>query len=1263
MIRLFSRKVISIVTVFVLIMGIAAGVPGLHFEVSADSVYEISLNTAVATVGEKTEFTATVKIDGTQVTDLAGSGLALYWWNTTGDCALDSSEGLANSATFSSSGDINLRLKLMSTSDWSTLTEVYPKITVSEASSEGYSLKLSQTEATVAPGQSVDLSATVKSDGQTVSDLSASGLHLWWWTDSWNSHSTGNSDAVYSNYDSNSGNSLAATVTFPTAGTYYICAELKDASSDVVDPVYVTVTVTDSSSEEEGYSLSLNKTEATVAPGQSVDLSATVKSDGQTVSDLSASGLHLWWWTDSWNSHSTGNSDAVYSNYDSNSGNSLAATVTFPTAGTYYICAELKDASSDVVDPVYITVTVEEDTAVKSDINVAKVSNLSSDFILGVDISSAISEFDSGVVYYDYDGNKIGNISDFCVFLKSMGINTVRIRVWNDPYDSEGNGYGGGDCDVAKAKLVADACENAGLNMLVDFHVSDFWCDPSKQTAPKEWSNYTLAQKQEAIENYILESLNTIDPNKNTVTMVQVGNETNSSFCGESSTVNMCKLFASGAQGVRSFSDNVKVVIHVTNPEKSTIVTWAANLANNNVDYDVIATSYYPYWHGSLDNLESVLNTVRTTYKVDVMVAETSYAYTLEDSDGHSNTVREGNNDSGDNLVQPFTVQGQATAIRNVVDTVNKAGGIGVFYWEPAWITVGNTQDLTGDEYDSKVAANKALWEANGSGWASSYAGEYDSEDAGKWYGGSAVDNEAMFYPDGTPTASLKLWKLLATGAVNTNVTVESIADSSITVEQGGTYILPQTCSVSYNSGVIAENVSWLDSDLAKIDISTVGTYEVSGVVTLSKNVNSGTYAGATTASTKCTVTVKAANLITDKNDAGLESGTNFTVAGSGMSQLPYTNEPANVYDGSSALHWYSSSASTGTLTYNTAITLNPGVYRFEAETHGEKSSVALTVSDSDGNIIVSGDSVSETGWLKWQSPYADFTVNASTTVTLSATISIDAGGWGILDALYLHQTSGVVLLGSIDSQVQGFTIDSAYISENIGKFFTAEELSVLSKNQNAVLDIQVQMATAAEVSAFTNLLSEYTAGSQIFSINVYKTLGGVRQRVYELPAGINVAIDTGSQIADQNTNNVYLADLHNNKIILYDGIINGTTACGCISTFSPVAVVYKSSASTPSVTPTVSPVSNPTATPISAIAVTPAAEASSSSSAASTNAATVTVTAAGTRKNDSAESSSADIVSTGEKYDELSFVTAGIAITIGITGIAVIRRRIRKEA
>ena len=74
------------------------------------------------------------------------------------------------------------------------------------------------------------------------------------------------------------------------------------------------------------------------------------------------------------------------------------ATVTFPTAGTYYISVELGIPSSDVVDPVYITVTVEEDTAVKSDINVAKVSNLSSDFILGVDISSAISEFDSGVV-------------------------------------------------------------------------------------------------------------------------------------------------------------------------------------------------------------------------------------------------------------------------------------------------------------------------------------------------------------------------------------------------------------------------------------------------------------------------------------------------------------------------------------------------------------------------------------------------------------------------------------------------------------------------------------------------------------------------------------------------------------------------------------------------------------------------------------------------------------------------------------------------
>ena len=174
-------------------------------------------------------------------------------------------------------------------------------------------------------------------------------------------------------------------------------------------------------------------------------------------------------------------------------------------------------------------------------------------------------------------------------------------------------------------------------------------------------------------------------------------------------------------------------MIHVESPHKGTVAAWAKNLSDNNVNYDIIATSYYPYWHGTLSNLKSQFQTVKSTYGRDVMVAETSYAYTLEDSDGHENTVRVGNNDSGDNVTEPFTEQGQATYIRNLINAVNEAGGLGVYYWEPAWLTVGDTTGLTGDAYGSQVVENKTKWEKYGSGWASSYASEYDAKDAGKW--------------------------------------------------------------------------------------------------------------------------------------------------------------------------------------------------------------------------------------------------------------------------------------------------------------------------------------------------------------------------------------------------------------------------------------------------------------------------------------------------------------------------------------------------
>jgi arabinogalactan endo-1,4-beta-galactosidase len=650
---------------------------------------------------------------------------------------------------------------------------------------------------------------------------------------------------------------------------------------------------------------------------------------------------------------------------------------------------------------------------VEAAINVDKVVNLTEDFIMGMDISSVMSEFKSGVTYKDFDGNSINNITDFCKFLKTCGVTTIRVRVWNNPTDSEGNSYGGGANDLATAVKIAEGCEAAGLGMLIDFHCSDFWTDPSKQQAPKAWNTYTLEEKEEALKTFITDSLTQIKKTGAKISMVQVGNETTSGFIGETSVANMCALFSAGSAAIREFDENIKVVIHVTNPEKSNMTTWAENLANYGVNYDVLATSYYPSWHGTFANLKSQLETVKNTYGKEVMVAETSYAYTLEDTDGHENTILEGSKNAvmECETQYPFSAQGQASFLRDLINTVNEAGGLGVFYWEPAWITVGDTTGLSGEEYSAKVADNKQLWEKNGSGWASSYSIEYDPDDAGIWYGGSAVDNQALFAADGSPLAGINVWKYVRTGAYTNNVSVEEIASAEETIEEDGDYTLPDTLTVTYNNGTAEESVSWEEADAAKIDISVVGTYVVNGTVQFSKVVDDGTYSGQTGAAVTYTLTVKAKNLI--GADWSFENGgSNFDGLDVNGTEIKWTTEDS--LDGTYALHWWLASAGNSVVTYlgeeKSGITLSPGTYTFEAQTQGYAGdTVALSILEhGTDSVLAVGDAVTLNGWKNWLVPTVSFEVTSETTIDLQMNVGIQAGGWGTIDSMYLYRTGDV---------------------------------------------------------------------------------------------------------------------------------------------------------------------------------------------------------------------------------------------------------------
>ena len=172
-----------------------------------------------------------------------------------------------------------------------------------------------------------------------------------------------------------------------------------------------------------------------VEAGDEVTLTANVKKGNTEITDLEAAGLYLYWW------NNTTKSSAEFIDYDSN-GHDLVLKTKLSTVGGNKIQAQLQDSHwTDLVTQVKeITVNEAKGTVTNAVIAVDKVSNLSDDFIMGADISSMISELQSGVVYKDYDGNELKTLDDVVKFLAGQGINHIRVRVWNDPYDANGKG-------------------------------------------------------------------------------------------------------------------------------------------------------------------------------------------------------------------------------------------------------------------------------------------------------------------------------------------------------------------------------------------------------------------------------------------------------------------------------------------------------------------------------------------------------------------------------------------------------------------------------------------------------------------------------------------------------------------------------------------------------------------------------------------------------------------------------------------------------
>lgn len=617
--------------------------------------------------------------------------------------------------------------------------------------------------------------------------------------------------------------------------------------------------------------------------------------------------------------------------------------------------------------------------AEKSDTLYVKQIDLPEDFIMGCDISTVIAQEKSGVKYYDYNGSE----GDLFEILADSGVNYIRVRVWNDPFDANGNGYGGGNCDIDTACEIGKRATAAGMKLLVDFHYSDFWADPSKQDAPKAWESMDIDTKKQALYDYTRESLTKLKDAGVDVGMVQVGNETNGKMCGEKVWMNIYYLMDAGSRAIREVFPEALVAVHFTNPESvDNMLNYASKLDYYKLDYDVFGSSYYPYWHGTPENLTSVLSKIATTYNKKVMCAEISYAYTLDNGDMNGNSIGDAQTYE---KPYPISVQGQSRAIVDVIEAVANVGesGIGVFYWEPAWIGV------PGETWEEQ----SALWEEHGSGWASSYSASYDPDDAGLYYGGSAWDNQALFDFDGKPLESLKTFKLVRTGN-EIKAVPDAIRDTSLIIRLGEQITLPETVSAIYTDGSEQDiAVEWENADFDAMTNGEPAQYTVKGT--------------ADGMETFCYISMVEANYINNYSfeDDDRSMWVIDNIDGK-TTQIDYQQKAMDAVTGEYSVHFWGETGTDFKVSQRIE-GLSAGKYNFGLSIQGgfdtaDTSQNIYLYCNVNGIEYTAPAGISE--WNVWTQPMIyDIDIPENAEVTVGIHVEAAAGSWGSFDDVLLN--------------------------------------------------------------------------------------------------------------------------------------------------------------------------------------------------------------------------------------------------------------------
>lgn len=357
-------------------------------------------------------------------------------------------------------------------------------------------------------------------------------------------------------------------------------------------------------------------------------------------------------------------------------------------------------------------------------------------FIKGMDISSLLELEQLGAKYY----NK-GKEQELPEILKEYNVNSIRLRLWNDPYSESGVPYGAGTNDLKTTMLMARRVIELGFGFLLDIHYSDFWADPGKQRIPKAWRKMGEGQLEKAVYDFTKETLVSLKKQNLFPTMIQIGNELSNGLLWPYGKVpdynNIARFLNAGIRAVRDVDDSLPIMLHLDNGGNNALYReWFDEYMKRGEAFEVIGLSYYPFWHGTLQQLEDNMQDISKRYGKKLIVAEVSTGHTLNDYKEYeklSDKDRKGmaaNRELAAKAEYPMTAEGQSAFMEDFMTRISRVKGAeGFYYWEPGWLPV------------------------EGSGWANAQALEYIEE---KGPGGNEWANQALFDYNGNALEALE---------------------------------------------------------------------------------------------------------------------------------------------------------------------------------------------------------------------------------------------------------------------------------------------------------------------------------------------------------------------------------------------------------------------------------------------------------------------------------------------------------------------------